>query len=125
MSVPSGNSYVYVNVKSTNNTPATYNTLFNYTVIGGTNSPNPYRSDDDSGVSGFQDLAIYYTASTNIQKPIVTNVVDKCFKTTPDGNGTELTYTVTIQNPNATAISNVEFNDTFETNQTMVPGSVT
>lgn len=118
LTVPSGNSYVYIKVRPSS--AGTYATHFNYTVDGGINNPNPYRSDDDSGTAGYQDTSITYTASTAIAKPTVTKSVSRCFGTT----STELEYTVNITNNDTNPITNVEFTDNLDAAQTYIAGSL-
>lgn len=122
--VPKGSSDIFVKVKPTAanlGTTATYNVFYNYTVAGGTNIPNPYRSDDLSGVSGFQDASVNYTAASPISKPIVNKTVSSCYSP----GTTVLTYTVTIQNTSASAITNVEFEDLLSAAQSYITGSLT
>lgn len=118
LTVPSGNSYIYIQVRPSG--AGTYATHFNFTVDGGINNPNPYRSDDDSGAAGYQDTSITYTASTAIVKPTVTKSVDRCFGTT----STELEYTVNITNNDTNPITNVEFTDNLDAAQTYIAGSL-
>lgn len=119
--VPSGNSYLYIKVNTSNNAGGTYNTYYNYTINGGTNSPNPYRSDDNSGRVGFQDSEIVFTPSTPFTKPTVMKTVNECYSSTVNK---VLTYTVTIKNNSATQIDNIEFNETFEAAQSYIPGTL-
>jgi uncharacterized repeat protein (TIGR01451 family) len=118
LTVPSGDSYIYIKVRPS--AAGTYATYFNYTVDGGINDPNPYRSDDDSGTPGYQDTSITYTASTAVTKPTVTKSVDRCFGT----SSTELEYTVNITNNDANPITNVEFTDNLDAAQTYIAGSL-
>ncbi|WP_126651545.1 DUF11 domain-containing protein [Chryseobacterium aureum] len=118
LTVPSGNSYIYIKVKPSG--PGTYATYFNYTVNGGINNPNPYRSDDDSGASGFQDTSVTFTPSSVITKPTVTKSVNRCFGT----SSTELEYTVNITNNDVNPVTNVEFMDNLDAAQTYVAGSL-
>ncbi|WP_161990732.1 DUF11 domain-containing protein [Chryseobacterium viscerum] len=118
LTVPSGNSYLYIKVKPSG--AGTYATYFNYTVNGGINNPTPYRSDDDSGASGYQDTSITFTASTVIAKPTVTKSVNRCFGT----SSTELEYTVNITNNDANPITSVEFMDNLDAAQSYVAGSL-
>ncbi|WP_082140541.1 DUF11 domain-containing protein [Chryseobacterium sp. FH2] len=118
LTVPSGNSYIYVKVRPSG--AGTYATHFNYTVDGGINDPNPYRSDDDSGAAGYQDTSITYTASTAITKPTVTKSVNRCF----GASSTELEYTVNITNNDANPITDVEFTDNLDAAQTYIAGSL-
>jgi len=125
LTVPSGNSYIYVKVKPTNTAASgAYSTNFNYTVVGGTNSPNPYTSDDDSGTAGLQNTVINYTATAALPKPTLVKEVDKCFETTTNGEGTELTYTIKVSNPSASAINNAELLELLDGNQEFVAGSL-
>lgn len=124
LNVPSGNSYIYVKVKTSSNTTSSYTTDFKYTVVGGTNSPNPYQSDDESGVAGFQDIVVNYTAGTMANKPTITKSVNKCFSQTANGDGTELTYTITVNNPSASAINNIELLERLDGAQEFVAGSL-
>ena len=123
LSVPSGNSYIYVKVKTSSNTTTSYTTDFKYTVVGGTNSPNPYQSDDESGVANFQDIVMNYTAGTMANKPSITKSVNKCFAPSSSGDGTELTYTITVNNPSASAINNIELLERLDGAQEFVAGS--
>jgi uncharacterized repeat protein (TIGR01451 family) len=119
--VPSGISYVYVNVKPTNVlNSGTYNTLFNYSVVGGVNDPNPYRSDDNSGSDGYQDATIQYTASSILSpKPEVVITADKnCFEV----EGDTIAYTITFTNNSGSVLNNVLFSNDFESNQIYVDG---
>lgn len=118
LTVPSGNSYIYVKVRPS--AAGMYVTHFNYTVDGGINNPNPYRSDDDSGIAGYQDTSITYTASSVIAKPTVIKSVSRCYGT----SSTELEYTVNITNNDANPITNVEFTDNLDAAQTYIPGSL-
>lgn len=118
LTVPSGDSYVYIKVRPSS--AETYATRFNYTVDGGLNNPNPYRSDDDSGASGYQDTSITYTATTAVAKPTVTKSVSRCFSTA----STELEYTVNITNNDINPITNVEFTDKLDAAQTYIAGSL-
>ncbi|WP_414845001.1 hypothetical protein [Chryseobacterium sp. IT-36CA2] len=118
LTVPAGNSYLYIKVKPSG--AGTYATFFNYTVNGGINTPNPYRSDDDSGSAGFQDTSITFTTSTALAKPTVTKSVSRCFGT----SSTELEYTVNITNNDTNPITNVEFMDNLDAAQTYVAGSL-
>jgi hypothetical protein len=80
LNVPSGVSYVYVKVRPTNTANSgSYSTFFNYTVVGGVNDPNPYRSDDDSGTAGYQDITVNYTAVSKPTLPTIVKSVNKCF----------------------------------------------
>lgn len=120
--VPSGVSYVYVNVRPTNiANSGSYSTYFNYTVVGGVNVPNPYRSDDDSGAEGYQDITVNYTAVSKPTMPTIVKSVDKCFNPT---RGTNLTYTLTINSTSSTDLTNVEISNILEENQKMIEGSV-
>ncbi|NML72181.1 hypothetical protein HHL23_20665 [Chryseobacterium sp. RP-3-3] len=119
--LPSGISYIYVKVKPTNpGATGTYSTHFTYTVDGGINTPTPYRSDDDSGQSGYQDTSILYTASAVTAKPTIIKTVNRCFGT----SSTELEYTVTIKNNDSGTINNVEFADQLDGSQTYILGSL-
>lgn len=124
LQIPVGNSYVYVKVKPTNiANSGTYATVFNYSVVGGTN-PSPYRSDDDSGFTGYQDTKVTYTAAPVVVKPTLITSVDKCFKPSATGSGTELTYTITINNPSGNILSNVSFTDVLDGDQKYVASSL-
>ncbi|MBB6369121.1 beta strand repeat-containing protein [Chryseobacterium shigense] len=118
LTVPSGDSYIYIKVRPSG--AGTYATHFNYTVDGGINNPNPYRSDDDSGTAGYQDTSITYTASPVIAKPTVTKSVNRCFGT----SSTELEYTVNITNNDTNPITSVEFMDNLDAAQTYITGSL-
>jgi uncharacterized repeat protein (TIGR01451 family) len=124
LTVPSGNSYIYAKVKTSSNTTTSYATDFKYTVVGGTNSPNPYQSDDESGIDDFQDIVVNYTAGTMANKPTITKSVNKCFSQTANGDGTELTYTITVNNSSTSAISNVEFLERLDGAQEFVANSL-
>lgn len=124
LTVPSGNSYIYAKVKTSSNTTTSYATDFKYTVVGGTNNPNPYQSDDESGIDDFQDIVVNYTAGTMANKPTITKSVNKCFSQTANGDGTELTYTITVNNPSTSAISNVEFLERLDGAQELVANSL-
>jgi hypothetical protein len=121
LSVPAGNSYIYVRVKPTNTANSdTYATDYKYTVAGGTNIPNPYESDDDSGATGFQDTSITYTGGAVPSKPTIVKTVDKCLKLT----NTLLTYTIAVNNTTGTGITGAEFLENLNENQTFVAGSL-
>ena len=124
LTIPSGNSYIYAKVKTSSNTTTSYATDFKYTVVGGTNSPNPYQSDDESGIDDFQDIVVNYTAGTMANKPTITKSVNKCFSQTANGDGTELTYTITVNNPSASAINAVEFLERLDGAQEFVANSL-
>lgn len=124
LTVPSGNSYIYAKVKTSSNTTTAYTTDFKYTVVGGTNSPNPYQSDDESGTADFQDITVYYTAGTIANKPTITKSVNKCFSQSTNGDGTELTYTITVNNASSSAINNVEFIEQLDGAQEFVANSL-
>ncbi|PDS22947.1 hypothetical protein B0A77_12045, partial [Flavobacterium branchiophilum] len=125
LTIPSGNSYIYVKVKPTNTAASgAYSTYFNYTVVSGTNNPNPYRSDDDSSTNGFQNTTVNYTASTIVAKPTIVKSVDKCFKTSANGDGTELIYTLKVSNPSSSAITNAELMEILDGSQEFVAGSL-
>ena len=122
LDVPSGVSYVYVKVKPTNPASSgTYSTFFNFTVVGGVNIPNPYRSDDNSGTAGYQDASIVYTAVAKPIMPTIVKTVDKCFNPL---TGSVLTYTLTVSSTSPTDLTNVEISDILEENQKMVAGSL-
>jgi uncharacterized repeat protein (TIGR01451 family) len=103
---PSGNSYIYVKVKSTANTSASYDTKFNYTLDTGTNSPSPYTSDGNSGLSGWQPSRINYKSSSTINpSPSVSiSANKKCYDL---GAMDTITYTITFVNNTGSTISNV------------------
>ena len=116
--VPSGNSYIYVNVKTPNNVDQTYSTYYSYSVQGGGSG---YRSDDYSGQAGFQDAVVNYTRSRVVEKPIITKTVSSCYSSTNQ----LLTYTITIQNTSSSSIQDIEFEDFLDAAQTFVPSSLT
>lgn len=110
LTIPSGNSYMYMKVKSVNNTTASYSTNFKFTVVGGTNIPNPYQSDDNSGVAGFQDMVINYESTPIIQKPTLVLKTDKqCYE-----KGDTILYTMTFENTSSSSLTNVEIIETMD-----------
>ena len=115
--VPSGNSYIYVNVKTPNNVDQTYSTYYSYSVQGGGSS---YRSDDYSGQAGFQDAVVNYTESDAFVKPTVTKTVSSCYSPTNE----VLTYTITIKNNHTSALL-YYFEDYLDAAQTYVDSSLT
>jgi uncharacterized repeat protein (TIGR01451 family) len=119
LKVPSGNSYLYVKVRPSDvNTSAAFSEAFFYTVSGGINDPNPYRSDDNSGQLGYQNTSLKYSASAIITpKPKVTLTADKiCYEV----EGDTIHYTVAFENNTGSTISNVEFSNPIEAGQNYI-----
>lgn len=117
--VPSGNSFIYIKVRPSANTTASYSIRYTYSLDTGVNIPNPYRSDIPAGDTGYQDVKLYYTASTKLSpKPTLTMTADKaCFEMGSD----TVKYTITFNNATGSALTNVEFKNMLN-NQKYIDG---
>jgi uncharacterized repeat protein (TIGR01451 family) len=121
--IPSGNSYIYIKVRSVNPlTSGNYDLNFNYTVVGGTNNPNPYRSNDIKSVGTYQDSKLIYYVVTPIVMPTLNLSVIGCLDTAY--NGSIITYKVSIVNNSNQAVSNISFEEILDSNQLMIANSL-
>ncbi|WP_144080172.1 hypothetical protein [Flectobacillus major] len=121
LSVPSGISYLYMKVKPTlTSTSGIYSTQYNYTIVGGTNTPNPYSSDNESSLDGLQATSLTYTAVATPSKPTITLAVDTCYSS---NTNSVLTYTISVKNTSTSTITVAEILQNLEASQTYVSGS--
>lgn len=124
LNVPSGISNIYIKVRPTNPAvSATYNLNYKYTVLGGSNNPNPYSSYAVSGKDSNVDSKIVYYSSSPTVLPLLNLAVIGCLDTIY--NGSVITYQVTLTNNTSATISNFSIEDILDSNQLMIPNSLT
>lgn len=127
LNVSPGKTYLSLAVAPTSTAGGTYNVEFTYSVVNGTNIPSPYKSFDGSSRKDANGNLLFgalveFTASTPIEKPIITLSVNECFSLVDEK---ELEYTVQIQNLTNTPMTNLYFEELLSAAETLVPNSIT
>src|SRR5690606_38548693 len=101
LELPSGTTYLYINVRSTAGTTTTYNTYSSFTVQ---ETSNPYNSIDPAGNADSQvsfEASGYTAPALDVSYTVNATCLEE---------GTPVTYTLNFDNQEATAITGATLN---------------